>query len=128
MGKGSDTAVGNATAVPSTGLHQLPYSHCRERAGMAIGAGDAGEDFRNAAITACSRAQKWEAGLGVPSLWMPRQAVRPDQVSYNAMVDACEKHRQWQKALQLLHDMFAKRIECGNVVFSTSISTCEKGK
>ncbi|CAK0858315.1 unnamed protein product [Prorocentrum cordatum] len=50
-------------------------------------------------------------------------------ISYSAGISACEKGKQWQRALALLSEMWAAKLE-PDVIFSYSagISACEKGE
>jgi pentatricopeptide repeat domain-containing protein 1 len=58
---------------------------------------------------------------------MRTKGVKPDVITYNASISACEKGGQWEKALQLLEEMRAKGVEPDVILYSASISACEKG-
>jgi pentatricopeptide repeat protein len=58
---------------------------------------------------------------------MRTKGVKPDVITYNASISACEKGGQWEKALQLLEEMRAKGVEPDVSLYSASISACEKG-
>jgi pentatricopeptide repeat protein len=50
-------------------------------------------------------------------------------VHYNCAISACEKDRQWEKALALLEEVKAREgIELDAYTYNTAISACEKGR
>ena len=60
---------------------------------------------------------------------MVHQLPTPDVVRFNAAVSACEKDKQWDRALELLRKTVHHQLLTPDVVsFSAAISACEKGK
>ena len=57
---------------------------------------------------------------------MQRQSVKPDVISYNAAISACEKGAQPEQAVQLLRAMQQQSVEPDVIRCSASISACEK--
>ena len=53
--------------------------------------------------------------------------VVPDVVSYSAGISACEKGKQWQRALSLLSEMQDVKVEPNVLSYSAGISACDKG-
>ncbi|CAK0819866.1 unnamed protein product [Prorocentrum cordatum] len=49
------------------------------------------------------------------------------EVSYNAGISACEKGEQWRRALALLSELCASKLEPTVISYSAGISACEKG-
>ena len=48
-------------------------------------------------------------------------------ISFNAVISACEKGGQWQRALSLLDDMHRAGVTLNAISFNAAILTCEKG-
>ncbi|CAK0882276.1 unnamed protein product, partial [Prorocentrum cordatum] len=48
--------------------------------------------------------------------------------SYSAGISACEKGKQWERALALLSEMREAKLEPNVISYSAGISTCEKGE
>jgi pentatricopeptide repeat protein len=59
--------------------------------------------------------------------WMTEQGVEPDTITYSALISACEKSGQWQKAVEIFGWMSMRRIEPNVYTYSALISACEKG-
>lgn len=51
----------------------------------------------------------------------------PNVVSYSAAISACEKARNWEKAIELLNEMQSRGVEPTVMSFNATISACEKG-
>ncbi|CAK0875263.1 unnamed protein product [Prorocentrum cordatum] len=47
--------------------------------------------------------------------------------SYNAGISACEKGRQWQRALSLLSDMWEAKLVPNAISRSAGILSCDRG-
>ena len=62
------------------------------------------------------------AGLGCLAV-MQQTTVLPNVISYDAVISACEKGKQWQRALGLLAVMQHAQCHC-----SAAISACGKGQ
>ena len=58
---------------------------------------------------------------------MQRQGVVPDVITYNALISACEKGKQPERALQLFEAM-KQGLVPKVITNNTLISACEKGK
>ena len=56
---------------------------------------------------------------------MPLREAIPNEVTYGATISACGRGEQWQRAIQLLSEMF--RFAAPNaIIFNAAISSCEK--
>ena len=55
---------------------------------------------------------------------MQQQGVMPNVITYNALIIACEKGKQLERALELSEAMQLSV----HVSFNAAISACEKGK
>ena len=71
----------------------------------------------NALTSACGQGGQWQ--LAVQTL------SAGDGFTYAAAISACEKARQWQRALWLLQHMQATSLETDAVCFAAAISACE---
>merc|ERR1719188_174987 len=58
---------------------------------------------------------------------MGKILVLPDVVTYNAVISACEKSRQWEPALQVAEEMQRWAVAPDKVTYSTLISACGWG-
>ena len=56
---------------------------------------------------------------------MPDRHLRPNTITYNADVCACEKTGRWQPALQLLRNMPDLRLQPNTITCNAAISSCE---
>ena len=54
--------------------------------------------------------------------------LEPDVISYSAVISACEKGEQWQRALSLLSEMRGVKLAPNVISYSAGISACEKGE
>ncbi|CAJ1431555.1 unnamed protein product [Effrenium voratum] len=77
----------------------------------------------NVAIKACRRA-KAPVSMALELLESAEQMqVRPDGVTFNAAISACDVHGDWEKAVGLLSDMAA--FSPNEISYSAAISACE---
>ncbi|CAL1135617.1 unnamed protein product [Cladocopium goreaui] len=60
-------------------------------------------------------------------LLMQRQRVAPDIVSYNSLINICDREHQWSQSLQLLALMRRRYLAPNLVSFGSAISACAKG-
>eukprot|EP00434_Breviolum_minutum_P009870 symbB.v1.2.008696.t1/scaffold543.1/size336731/9 len=58
---------------------------------------------------------------------MPEGRVVPNVVTYGAIISACEKGGQWQRALALFQTMLEEKVVPNVVIYGAIISACEKG-
>jgi pentatricopeptide repeat domain-containing protein 1 len=58
---------------------------------------------------------------------MLKAGVQPSVVAYNALIDACEKGAQWQRAVEVFEEMKVARVQPDVKLYSALISACEKG-
>jgi len=58
--------------------------------------------------------------------WIDYIGIEKNTFHYNSMISACEKVRDYTKALRLLDEMKEKKIAKNEVTFSSAISACEK--
>ena len=59
---------------------------------------------------------------------MRRQALKPNLVSYNALISACEKGQELRKAFAVCVAMLRQALMANMVSYNAVISACEKGK
>ncbi|CAK0867585.1 unnamed protein product [Prorocentrum cordatum] len=52
--------------------------------------------------------------------------LEPSVISYNAGISACEKSKQWQRALSLLAEMRKSRLEPNVISYNAGIYACER--
>jgi pentatricopeptide repeat protein len=58
---------------------------------------------------------------------MLQNGLIPDVKSYTAAIDACSKGGQWQKAVELLHEMPQHRLKADVTCYNATIDACSKG-
>eukprot|EP00533_Pseudo-nitzschia_delicatissima_P000321 CAMPEP_0116104202 /NCGR_PEP_ID=MMETSP0327-20121206/14318_1 /TAXON_ID=44447 /ORGANISM="Pseudo-nitzschia delicatissima, Strain B596" /LENGTH=1065 /DNA_ID=CAMNT_0003596415 /DNA_START=80 /DNA_END=3277 /DNA_ORIENTATION=- len=58
--------------------------------------------------------------------WIDYIGIEKNTFHYNSMISACEKVRDYNKALRLLDEMKEKKVAKNEVTFSSAISACEK--
>mmetsp|Transcript_26325 Transcript_26325/g.72362 ORF Transcript_26325/g.72362 Transcript_26325/m.72362 type:complete len:1102 (-) Transcript_26325:190-3495(-) len=58
--------------------------------------------------------------------WIDHIGIEKNTFHYNSMISACEKVRDYNKALRLLDEMKEKKVAKNEVTFSSAISACEK--
>ena len=56
-----------------------------------------------------------------------QRALKPDVISYNAAMSACDKGRQWQRALEVMEGMPQRALKPDVIGYSAAISACDKG-
>eukprot|EP00887_Chlorella_sp_A99_P005379 scaffold1.g5379.t1 len=54
-------------------------------------------------------------------------AVRPDVITYGSLIAVLERAGQWQRALQLSHEMQEEGIQPNAYIISSLINACERG-
>mmetsp|Transcript_11994 Transcript_11994/g.24176 ORF Transcript_11994/g.24176 Transcript_11994/m.24176 type:complete len:888 (-) Transcript_11994:126-2789(-) len=60
--------------------------------------------------------------------WMESaQGITRNVYHYNALINVCEKIRDWKMALDLMRQMDEERIPKNEITYSSAISACEKG-
>ena len=59
---------------------------------------------------------------------MQRQGVVPDVISYNAVISACEKGKQPERAMRIFEATQQQGVVPNIVTYSALISACEKGE
>ncbi len=58
---------------------------------------------------------------------MQRQSAKPDVISCNAAISACEKGAQPERTLKLLREMQQRSLEPNVISYNAAISACQKG-
>ena len=59
---------------------------------------------------------------------MQRQGVVPDVITYNAVISACEKGKQAERALEVFKAMQWQCVVPNVITYNAVISACEKGR
>ena len=59
---------------------------------------------------------------------MSKQGLHANVITYNATISACEKGRQWQRALGLLEERSSQGLQANVITYSATINACEKGR
>ena len=59
---------------------------------------------------------------------MSWQSVVPDVITYNALISACEKREQPERALEVFKGMSWKGVVPNVITYNALISACEKGE
>ena len=59
---------------------------------------------------------------------MSWQAVVPGVITYSALINACEKGKQPERALEVFEAVKRQGVVPNTITYSTLISACEKGK
>ncbi len=54
--------------------------------------------------------------------------MRPDEITYSALINACQKGKQPERALELFEAMKQQGIVPDEITYSALLSACEKGK
>ena len=75
-----------------------------------------------AKIVACGRASRWREALHL------HVALRGDVVSFNAMIGACERGRQWQLALEVFNSMSKCELRADVVSFNSVLKACARAR
>jgi len=63
---------------------------------------------------------------GVVWDWIDSVGIKKNTFHYNSMISACEKVRDYNRALRLMDEMKEKNVQKNEVTFSSAISACEK--
>ncbi|KAL3788903.1 hypothetical protein HJC23_002657 [Cyclotella cryptica] len=60
--------------------------------------------------------------------WMERtEGIQRNVFHYNALINVCEKIKDWKRALELLRQMDEEGVAKNEITYSSAISACEKG-
>ena len=70
--------------------------------------------------------KEWERALGLLDE-MESKEMKPDIISYDAGISACEKACEWEQAIVLLQDLNIKKLQPTIVTCSALISACGNG-
>lgn len=70
--------------------------------------------------------KEWERALGILDE-MESKEMKPDIISYDAGISACEKACEWEQAIVLLQDLNTKKLQPTIVTCSALISACGNG-
>merc|ERR1719359_2313321 len=54
--------------------------------------------------------------------------MKPNVITYNSTISACEKGQEWIMAMTLLREMQQWHMKPDVITYSSSISACEKGQ
>jgi pentatricopeptide repeat domain-containing protein 1 len=58
---------------------------------------------------------------------MKAAGVQPTVITYSAVISACEKGAQWQRAVEVFEEMETARVKPDDITYNALISACEKG-
>ena len=76
----------------------------------------------NMAVTRLGRMKGgWRSASDLLRTSHERYGVKPNVITYNAAISACEKGRQWERALELLRDMEGKGVEPDVITYNAVI-------
>jgi pentatricopeptide repeat domain-containing protein 1 len=53
--------------------------------------------------------------------------VQPNVITYSALISACAKGAQWQRAMAVFEEMKAAGVQPNDITYSALISACDKG-
>ena len=60
--------------------------------------------------------------------WMERaEGINRNVFHFNALINVCEKIKDWKRALDLLRQMDEEGVTKNEITYSSAISACEKG-
>ena len=59
---------------------------------------------------------------------MKQQGMVPNVITYSALISACEKGKQPERALELFEAMKRQGVVPNVITYNALISACEKGK
>ena len=59
---------------------------------------------------------------------MQQQGIAPNIITYSALISACEKGKQPERALEIFDKMQQQGIVPNIITYNALISACEKGK
>ena len=54
--------------------------------------------------------------------------MKPNVITYSAVISACEKGGQWEKALEVFASMDSNGVSPNDITYCAVISACEKGR
>ena len=78
------------------------------------------------AISACERASRWSAALGVLAQ-MSAFATRPNVFTYSTLLSTCGKAEKWAVALTCLDGMLPHFMQPNLITFNSAITSCDRG-
>ena len=58
---------------------------------------------------------------------MQRQGLVPSAITYDALISACEKGKQPERALELFEAMQRQGVVADKITYKALMSACEKG-
>ncbi|CAK0789736.1 unnamed protein product [Prorocentrum cordatum] len=124
----------------------------REGRAVAAGSGAAKRDVGGEAETEREQLQRWDQRVREGEQWqralallseMQEAKLKPNVISYNAGISACEKGKQWQRTLALLSEIISlssemillsrsritgeAKLEPNPVSYNAGINACETG-
>ena len=54
--------------------------------------------------------------------------LQANVITHNATISACEKGRQWERAVGLSEEMQSHGLQANVITYNATISACEKGR
>merc|ERR1711974_19839 len=70
--------------------------------------------------------ERWHEALATLGE-MRQRHVRPDAISFNAAITACEKCERWQESLGVLCEMLMQRVQPNVPSYYAAVTACENG-
>ncbi|CAJ1337636.1 unnamed protein product, partial [Effrenium voratum] len=70
------------------------------------------------------RAARWEGAVQLLEQ-MPKDAIRPDVVNFNATISACSAASQWPAAIALLQSMQMQQVSGDLISYNATMSACD---
>ncbi|CAE8716259.1 unnamed protein product, partial [Polarella glacialis] len=113
LGFGGADAVGLSAAIIACGRGERSAGLWRRALALLLGGRHLEPDGLNAACNAacasCEVAGQWERAFELTESVLRQHGLRPDLVTVNSLIAACETSRQWSWALHLLREELCGR-------------------
>ena len=77
-------------------------------------------------LNALGKASQWELAVHILTQLEPLQ-IRPNEITFGAVMGACSRAAQWQSCLQLMEDLIGKELRPNIIIHNTALAACEKG-
>ena len=78
-------------------------------------------------MSAYEKGGQWQRALELLE-GMPQWALKPDVISYNAAMSACDEVCKWQRTIELLERMLQRGLDPAESSYSSAIGACAPGR